>query len=91
MNTDNQTNKKWEYNLVYTYQEKSYTHSVVSPSQFAQNQYEVIAYGWLLEDAERYGFNNEDVLREVCLLETGEDGVRKPVWVKETYPIKYLR
>ena len=91
MGMENQKDKKWEYSLVYTYQGKEYTHSEVSLAQVAQNQYEAIAYGWLLEDAERYGFNQEVVLRNVCLLETGEDGVRNPVWAMEVYPIKFLQ
>ena len=91
MSTGNQTNKKWEYNLVYTCQGKDYVHSAVCSARVTQGQYEVIAYGWLLEDVERYGFDQEDVLREVSLLETGEDGVRNPVWAINAYPIKSLR
>lgn len=91
MNTGSQVKQEWKYELVYTYQGKDYNRSEVFPTKAGDNQYEVIAYGWLLADAEHYAFSQDEVLSNVALLEIGEDGVRKPVWAKNLYPVKILR
>lgn len=90
MSTEKQNETKL-YELVYDYSEKKDENfPQIKCCIIAEEQYEAIALSLLKDEVELYKFNPKGLLKNVCLLEIGTDGVRNPVWVKDKYPIEDL-